>query len=68
MKLYRVSFTTIRHGEPEYLIVTKDEEEALKKAEILFNDYSISEYVSVINEIDGYAVTIKDKNIVLEKK
>jgi hypothetical protein len=71
MKLYNVCFLTIKSGDPSYLVVAENEENAIKKAQIEFDKnygYSLREDANKINEIDGYKVVIKKgKKISLEE-
>lgn len=70
MKLYDVTFMTIRDGDPNYLVVADTQKNAVEKAEIEFDKY-YGHYFRVdadeINEIDGYKVVFKKgKKISLE--
>jgi hypothetical protein len=71
IKLYNVCFSTIRHGDPSYLIVAENEKGAIEKAQVEFDKtygYSFREDAYEINEIDGYKIVFKKgKKISLEK-
>jgi hypothetical protein len=67
MRLYDVSFLTIRDGEPHYLIVAENEEDAKQKAEEKWDDYHCGISIYEIQEIDGYKILFKKgKKINLE--
>lgn len=71
MKLYSVVFLTIRDGDPSYLVVADNEENAIRKAEVEF-DKHYGHYFRVdayeIKEIDGYKIVFKKgKKVSLEK-
>jgi hypothetical protein len=71
MKLYDVSFSTIKYGEIPFFVVSDSKENAIKKAKVDFDKiygHCYSENANEVDEIDGYKVVItNNKEILLVK-